>query len=162
MLQRIVADAGAENPSPASVCHIASRKYKTHPYHRANDTATVLEAGNSTLIVTYLDELQPDSIGNIHKRNTGRLPVVEQADPGRVVGYLGRSCNLATRLRIITMKRFANEADSVNITLLLKPAVAVTFGLVMLALHRDRLALVHRPATSFFSVNVSRTMRCTS
>ena len=99
MLQRIVADAGAENPSPASVCHIASRKYKTHPYHRANDTATVLEAGNSTLIVTYLDELQPDSIGNIHKRNTGRLPVVEQADPGRVVGYLGRSCNLATRLR---------------------------------------------------------------
>ena len=31
------------------------------------------------------------------RHNIGRLPVVERNDPGRVVGYLGRSCILAAR-----------------------------------------------------------------
>lgn len=62
-------------------------------------TATVLQSGNRTLIVTYPDELLREAVGKMLAHNIGRLPVVEQADPGRVVGYLGRSCILATRLR---------------------------------------------------------------
>lgn len=62
-------------------------------------SATVLEAGNRTLIVTYPDELLHDAIGKMLKHDIGRLPVVERADPGRVMGYLGRSCILAARSR---------------------------------------------------------------
>jgi chloride channel protein, CIC family len=61
--------------------------------------ATVLEAGNHTLIVTYPDELLHDAMEKMLKHNVGRLPVVERGDPARVVGYLGRSCILDARLR---------------------------------------------------------------
>ncbi len=64
-----------------------------------NGAATVLEAGSRTLIVAYPDELLHDAIAKMLKHNIGRLPVVEQANPDRVVGYLGRSCILATRIR---------------------------------------------------------------
>lgn len=60
---------------------------------------TVLEAGQSNLVVAYPDEPLHDAIGRMVKRNLGRLPVVERADPRQVVGYLGRASILAARAR---------------------------------------------------------------
>jgi H+/Cl- antiporter ClcA/CBS domain-containing protein len=60
---------------------------------------SVLAAGSSTVIVTYPDELLRDAIRKMLKNDVGRLPVVERSDPARVVGYLGRACILAARLR---------------------------------------------------------------
>ncbi len=59
--------------------------------------ATVLDAGKQVLVVTYPDERLNDAVGKMFRHNIGRLPVVERNDPGRVVGYLGRSCILAAR-----------------------------------------------------------------
>jgi predicted transcriptional regulator len=60
---------------------------------------TVLAAGKSDLVVTYPDEPLRDALEKMLKHDVGRLPVVEPADTGRVVGYLGRSSILAARLR---------------------------------------------------------------
>jgi CIC family chloride channel protein len=60
---------------------------------------TVQEAGSTHLVVTYPDELVSEAAGKLLRFDIGRLPVVERADDRTVVGYLGRSGVLATRLR---------------------------------------------------------------
>jgi H+/Cl- antiporter ClcA len=60
---------------------------------------SVLEAGKSNLIVTYPEEPLHDAIEKMLKHDIGRLPVVSSHDEGKIVGYLGRSCILAARLR---------------------------------------------------------------
>jgi CBS domain-containing protein len=65
---------------------------------QAGDT-TVLEAGQTQLIVTYPDEPLRDAIEKIVRHNIGRLPVVDRTEPDRVLGYLGRSSILSARLR---------------------------------------------------------------
>jgi CIC family chloride channel protein len=60
---------------------------------------TVGEAGQRALIVAYPDETLYDVLAKMLQHNIGRLPVVERTDPTRAVGYLGRSCILAARLR---------------------------------------------------------------
>ena len=67
---------------------------------KAAATTTVLEAAGTDLAVTYPDETLQDAIGTMLKRGIGRLPVVDRADPGRVVGYLGRADILAARTRL--------------------------------------------------------------
>ncbi len=59
----------------------------------------VLEAGSSRLIVTHPDELVSEAAAKMLRHNIGRLPVVDGADPRKVVGYLGRSGVMAARLR---------------------------------------------------------------
>jgi CIC family chloride channel protein len=59
----------------------------------------VLDAGKQELIVTYPDELLHDAVRKMLQNNIGRLPVVDRANPKRVVGYLGRASILAARLR---------------------------------------------------------------
>jgi CBS domain-containing protein len=59
---------------------------------RADDPEpSVLEAGSRTLVVAYPDELLDEAVDKMVRRGVGRLPVVERADPTRLVGYLGRS-----------------------------------------------------------------------
>jgi hypothetical protein len=48
---------------------------------------TVLEAGQTQLVVTYPDETLHDAIGNLLRHDIGRLPVVSREEPKRVVGY---------------------------------------------------------------------------
>jgi chloride channel protein, CIC family len=62
-------------------------------------TQTVLAAGKTDVVVTYPDESLHDAIAKMLKRDVGRLPVVAREDPGRVVGYLGRTELLAARWR---------------------------------------------------------------
>jgi chloride channel protein, CIC family len=60
---------------------------------------TVLDAGTKKVVVTYPDELLHDASAKMLRNDIGRLPVVDRDDPGRVVGYLGRSGIMAARLR---------------------------------------------------------------
>jgi H+/Cl- antiporter ClcA/CBS domain-containing protein len=61
--------------------------------------ATVLDAGSSSLIVTYPDEVLQEAVVKMLRSNIGRLPVVERTDPRRLVGYLGRAGVMAARVR---------------------------------------------------------------
>jgi chloride channel protein, CIC family len=54
-------------------------------------TITVIEAGETELIVTHEDESLHDAAALMLKHDIGRLPVVDRQDLKRVVGYLGRS-----------------------------------------------------------------------
>jgi chloride channel protein, CIC family len=47
---------------------------------------SVLEAGAPKVVVTYPDELLHDALAKMLRQNVGRLPVVDRADPGHVVG----------------------------------------------------------------------------
>jgi chloride channel protein, CIC family len=52
---------------------------------------TVLEAGQTNLIVAYADESLHEAAARMLKHDIGRLPVVERQDARQVIGYLGRS-----------------------------------------------------------------------
>ncbi len=60
---------------------------------------SVLDAGSHDVVVTYPDELLHEASAKMLRNNIGRLPVVDRADPTRVVGYLGRPGIMAARLR---------------------------------------------------------------
>ena len=52
--------------------------------------STVLAAGTPNPVVAYPDELLYDAVDRMVRHGVGRLPVVERADHGRLVGQLGR------------------------------------------------------------------------
>jgi len=80
---------------------IITRGDVVRAFDRSRDeTLTVLEAGQSELVVTYADETLHDAIGKLLRHNIGRLPVVDRASPKKVVGYLGRAGILAARQRL--------------------------------------------------------------
>jgi CIC family chloride channel protein len=59
---------------------------------------SVQEAGTTRLVVTHPDELVSEAAAKMLHNDVGRLPVVDRADHGKVVGYLGRSGVMAARL----------------------------------------------------------------
>lgn len=61
--------------------------------------STVLEAGSGNTLVTYPDETLHNASVLMLRHGVGRLPVVDRADPLRVVGYLGRRGIIEARLR---------------------------------------------------------------
>lgn len=61
--------------------------------------STVLDAGTRTLIVTYPDETLRVAVSRMLQNDIGRLPVVDRADPTKLVGYIGRSGVIAARNR---------------------------------------------------------------
>lgn len=69
----------------------------------ANDPAggaRVLEAARGPRTVTYEDELLHDAVAKMLRDELGRLPVVDRAEPARIVGYLGRAEVLGARARL--------------------------------------------------------------
>jgi CBS domain-containing protein len=58
-----------------------------------------IEAGSKDLIVSYPDESLSDAAAKMLAGNVGRLPVVDRADPAKILGYLGRHAIMAARLR---------------------------------------------------------------
>jgi CBS domain-containing protein len=58
-----------------------------------------LQAATKNVLVTYPDEVLHEASAKMLRNNVGRLPVVDRADPSRVVGYLGRPGVMAARLR---------------------------------------------------------------
>jgi predicted transcriptional regulator len=65
----------------------------------AANNMTVLEAGQTNLIVAYEDESLHEAAARMLKHNIGRLPVVERWDSRQVIGYLGRACIMAAQAR---------------------------------------------------------------
>ena len=79
---------------------IITRGDVVRAFDRSRDqTLTVLEAGQTDLIVAYPDETLYDIIARLLRHNIGRVPVVERTAPKKVVGYLGRAGILAARQR---------------------------------------------------------------
>jgi H+/Cl- antiporter ClcA/CBS domain-containing protein len=81
------------------LCGIITRGDVLRALQRDQGQTTVLQAGQTELIVTYPDEPLRDAIEKILRHEIGRLPVVDRTEPDRVLGYLGRSCILSARLR---------------------------------------------------------------
>jgi H+/Cl- antiporter ClcA len=63
-----------------------------------HDHATVAEIGSRDLVVTYTDELLEEATGKMITNDVGRLPVVDRADPSRLLGLLGRAGVMAVWL----------------------------------------------------------------
>ena len=64
------------------------------------DSMTVADAGARHLIVTFPAEPLHAALARMLDHDVGRLPVVDPADPTRVLGYLGRASILSARLRL--------------------------------------------------------------
>ncbi|MBZ5660094.1 MAG: chloride channel protein [Acidobacteriia bacterium] len=52
---------------------------------------TVLDAGTSSPVVAFPDERVFDAVTRMLENNIGRLPVVDRADPQKLVGYINRA-----------------------------------------------------------------------
>ena len=61
---------------------------------------TLREIAGAEVTVAFPDETLHEAITKMLKRNIGRLPVVERAEPKKVIGYLGRADILAARTRL--------------------------------------------------------------
>jgi len=62
-------------------------------------TASAIDSGSSKMVVTYPDETLSDATDKMLRYDIGRLPVVDRANPKKVLGYLGRRNIMAARLR---------------------------------------------------------------
>ena len=60
---------------------------------------TVFQAGSPNPVVTYPNEVLFDAASRMLRLNVGRLPVCSWDDPGKPIGYLGRSQVMAARLK---------------------------------------------------------------
>jgi H+/Cl- antiporter ClcA len=63
------------------------------------DGASVMDAGNTDVVVAYPDEILRDAVNKMLRNNIGRLPVVSREDNRRLVGYLGRANLMIARSR---------------------------------------------------------------
>ena len=79
--------------------HHHARRHSLGAARNISGTMTVLEAGETELIVAYADESLHDATARMLKHDIGRLPVVDRQDSRRVIGYLGRASILAARSR---------------------------------------------------------------
>jgi chloride channel protein, CIC family len=61
---------------------------------------SVADAGSKDLVVTCPDEPLHTALTKMLSRDIGRLPVIDPADGGKVVGYLGRAAILSARLKL--------------------------------------------------------------
>ena len=68
---------------------------------RVGDTTPVAEVGTRELLVTHPDATLHDASALLLEADIGRLPVVDRADPTKVLGYLGRSGILEARRRAL-------------------------------------------------------------
>ena len=64
-----------------------------------SESRTVAELGSTRLEVTHPDEPLQAALARMLRRNIGRLPVVERAEPTRAIGYLGRAAILSALQR---------------------------------------------------------------
>ncbi|HEY7162397.1 MAG TPA: CBS domain-containing protein, partial [Acidobacteriota bacterium] len=83
-----------------------------------SEDSTLLEAGNTKLIVAHPDELVYDAANKMLKNDIGRLPVVSKDNPRQLIGYLGRHGIMQARLKMINeehqrepgwLSRFSND-----------------------------------------------------
>ncbi len=73
---------------------------------------TVAQAGSGKLVVAFPEEPLYAALTKMLDRNVGRLPVVERADPARVVGYLGRAAILSARMKMYEEENIRQRGPS--------------------------------------------------
>jgi len=66
---------------------------------------TVLEAGSDAPVVAYTNDFVIDALHRMLEHNIGRLPVVTQDDPHKMIGYLDRSSVLSAWTRQVEEER---------------------------------------------------------
>ncbi|HET7586665.1 MAG TPA: chloride channel protein [Gammaproteobacteria bacterium] len=66
---------------------------------QCDPATTVLDAGETDLIVAYPDELLSNALNRMLSNQVGRLLVVDRADRTKLIGYLGRAPILEVRRR---------------------------------------------------------------
>ena len=71
--------------------------------------ATVSEAGNTRLNLTYPDETLHEALSKMLQNNIGRLPVVERTIPTKLIGYLGRTEVLEARMHRIKEEKVVEQ-----------------------------------------------------
>jgi predicted transcriptional regulator len=81
---------------------------------------TVLDAGSTELAVTFPDEPLQVALTKMLERGVGRLPVVDRANPSRVVGYLGRAAILSARMKIHEEENIRQKGNQVPADPILK------------------------------------------
>jgi H+/Cl- antiporter ClcA/predicted transcriptional regulator len=64
----------------------------------SDPTMTVMEAGTTSLIVAYPDEMLLTAVSRMLQKDIGRLLVVDRDDPTKLLGYLGRQAIIKARL----------------------------------------------------------------
>ena len=77
---------------------VVTRGDLVRAFERDDDNTTVGDIGSQRLIVTYEDELLDDATTKMIEHDIGRLPVVDRADPAKLVGLLGRAGVMAVWL----------------------------------------------------------------
>ena len=63
----------------------------------AGGDLSVLQAGSTSLVVAYPDEMLHDALNKLLRNDIGRLPVVSRDDPRQIAGYLSRGGILRAR-----------------------------------------------------------------
>jgi H+/Cl- antiporter ClcA/predicted transcriptional regulator len=63
----------------------------------AGGDLSVMQAGATSLVVAYPDEMLHDALNKLVRNDIGRLPVVSRENPRRIVGYLSRGAILRGR-----------------------------------------------------------------
>ena len=66
---------------------------------RHDHPGNVIEVAQTDLIVAHPEEQLHDVVAKMLKHDIGRLPVVDAANPRKIVGYIGRADILAARMR---------------------------------------------------------------
>jgi chloride channel protein, CIC family len=66
---------------------------------KSPEGSTVVEAGTQNLIVAFPDEILHEAVTRMVRHDIGRLPIVQRANPRKIVGYLGRASVMTARLR---------------------------------------------------------------
>ena len=62
---------------------------------------TVLDAGRRDVIVTYPDEVLHNAISDMLQNGIGRMPVVSRSQPRKILGYLGRTAVVNSRMKAL-------------------------------------------------------------
>ncbi len=88
----------------------------------------VVEAGKTSLVVAYPDELLHDAIAKMLRHGIGRLPVVNRDRPDRVEGYLGRGEIIAARMRYHEEEESRSQGPLANVRNALKFRPVLTAG----------------------------------
>jgi H+/Cl- antiporter ClcA len=71
----------------------------------AISTATVLDCATKRLFVTHPKDTLHDAIHKLLVNDVGRLPVVDPAEPSRLVGWLSRRAILSARWKVLDEER---------------------------------------------------------
>jgi CBS domain-containing protein len=79
-----------------------------------SDAQTVLAAGSSQLTVAYPDETLRQAVERMLHHGVGRLPVVARDNPRHLVGYLGRTGIIESRLKLIQAENLREHSWSLG------------------------------------------------